>query len=133
MFSLLSFNLYILGRTSSGKRIIIALSLASLSWILALSSKENAAVIPNTADSTPSGQGGTDTGSRLNLNEYVAPGTPKGGGNAGAPRDKRIWSTPEIGKFYSDVQKGRYKNRPEDKARIEADIVAATREGRIQS
>lgn len=95
--------------------------------------KENAAVIPNTADSTPSGQGGTDTESRLNLNEYVAPGTPKGGGNAGAPRDKRIWSTPEIGRFYSDVQKGRYKNRPEDKARIEADIVAATREGRIQS
>lgn len=95
--------------------------------------QENAAVIPNTADSTPSGQGGTDTGSRLDLNEYVAPGTPKGGGNAGAPRDKRVWTSAEIGKFYSDVQKGRYKNRAEDKARIEADIVAATREGRIQS
>jgi predicted nucleic acid-binding Zn-ribbon protein len=96
--------------------------------------KENAAVVPkSSADSQPSGQGGMDTGSRLNLDNYIAPGTPKGGGNAGAPREKRLWSSAEIGKFYSDVQKGRYKNRPEDKSRIEADIVAATREGRIQS
>lgn len=96
--------------------------------------QEHAAVSPDLADSAPSGQGGKEPESRLNLEDYVAPGAPKGGqGSAGAPKDKRIWTSTEIGKFYSDVQKGRYKNRPEDKARIEADIVHATTEGRIQS
>jgi hypothetical protein len=94
--------------------------------------KENAAVVPTPADLTPSGQGGTSSESTLDLNNYVAPGTPKSGGDAGAPKDKRIWSSREIAAFYSDVQKGRFKNRLEDKARIEADIVAATREGRVQ-
>lgn len=94
--------------------------------------EENAAVSPNPTDPSPSGQGGTESGSTLDLNDYVAPGTPKGGaGTAGAPKDKRVWKSSEIGKFYSDVQKGRYKSRPEDKIRIEADIVAATREGRV--
>lgn len=93
--------------------------------------KENAAVMPTSADPTPSGQGGMESGSRLELGDYVSPGTPKGGGNAGAPREKRQWTSREIGAFYSDVQKGRYRSRPEDKARIEADIVAATREGRV--
>lgn len=94
--------------------------------------EENAAVSPTPTDPSPSGQGGTESGSTLDLGDYVAPGTPKGGsGTAGAPKDKRQWTSAEIGKFYSDVQKGRYKSRPEDKLRIEADIVAATREGRV--
>jgi len=95
--------------------------------------EENAAVSPTPTDPSPSGQGGKQ-GSTLDLNDYVAPGQPKGGsGTAGAPKDKRMWTSAEVGKFYSDVQKGRYKSRPEDKIRIEADIVAATREGRIRS
>lgn len=93
--------------------------------------KENAVVVPQAADSQPSGQGGMQE-SRLDLGNYVAPGTPKGGGQAGAPKEKRSWTNAEIGRFYGQVQKGHYKNRPEDKARIEADIVAATREGRIK-
>ncbi len=95
-------------------------------------SKENAAVVPEAAAPTPSGQGGTESGATLNLNDYVAPGQPRTGGEAGAPKDKRMWTSKEIGSFYSDVQKGRYRSRPDDKARIEADIVAATREGRVQ-
>jgi len=94
--------------------------------------QENAAVVPIPTDPTPSGQGGMDTGSTLNLENYVAPGQPRSGGDASAPKDKRIWSNQDVGKFYSDVQKGRYKTRPDDKARIEADIIAATREGRIK-
>lgn len=93
--------------------------------------QENAAVTPSTADAPPSGQGGTK--SRLDLGNYVAPGTPKSGGNAGAPKEKHVWSRSDIGRFYSDIQKGHYKNRPEDRARIEADIVSATKEGRISS
>lgn len=94
--------------------------------------EENAAVVPNPADPTPSGQGGTEAGSTLDLGNYVAPGTPRSGGDVSAPKDKRVWSNADVGRFYSDVQKGRYKTRPEDKARIEADIIAATREGRIK-
>lgn len=94
--------------------------------------QENATLNPIPTDPTPSGQGGTQPGSTLDLTNYIAPGTPRSGGYAGAPKDKRVWTNVEIGSFYSDVQKGRYKTRPDDKARIEADIVAATREGRIR-
>jgi hypothetical protein len=92
--------------------------------------EENATVIPDPTEQ-PSGQGGTGK-STLDLNDYVAPGQPRSGGDAGAPKDKRVWTNAEVGAFYSDIQKGRYKNRPQDKARIEADIIAATREGRIR-
>ena len=94
--------------------------------------QENATVVPPTADPQPSGQGGTH-GSTLDLGKYVAPGTPRSGGDTGAPNSqKRVWTNQEIGSFYQSVQKGHYKKRPDDKARIEADIVAATREGRIK-
>ena len=92
--------------------------------------EENATVIPNPT-AVPSGQGGQTT-TTLDLNEYVAPGQPRTGGDVSAPKDKRIWTNVEVGAFYSDVQKGRYKTRPDDKARIEADIIAATTEGRIR-
>lgn len=94
--------------------------------------QENAAVVSNATGLEPSGQGGTETGSTLDLKDYIAPGTPRNTGNAGAPKEKRIWARPEITKFFSDVQKGAYKDRTDDKARIEADIVAATTEGRIK-
>jgi len=92
--------------------------------------EENATVFQDPT-AAPSGQGGKTTAT-LDLENYIAPGQPRSGGDVGAPKDKRVWTNTEIGSFYSDVQKGRYKTRPEDKARIEADIVAATREGRIR-
>jgi hypothetical protein len=94
--------------------------------------KENASVQPNPTDLQPSGQGGIEPGSTLNLGDYIEPGTPRSGGDVGAPKDKRLWSSADISTFYAAVQKGKYRNRLEDKARIEADIVAATREGRIK-
>lgn len=93
--------------------------------------QENAAVISPSTAASPSGQGGEDAAT-LNLENYVAPGTPRTGGQADAPRAKREWTRADISKFFSDVQKGHYKSRPDDKARIEADIVAASREGRIK-
>jgi hypothetical protein len=92
--------------------------------------EENATVLQNPAGA-PSGQGGQTTPT-LDLQNYIAPGQPRSGGDVSAPTDKRVWTNSEIGSFYSDVQKGRYKTRPDDKSRIEADIVAATREGRIR-
>lgn len=93
--------------------------------------KENAAVTTSTAV-PPAGEAGNSA--TLQLADYIAPGTPKTStGQAGAPKEKRVWSNKDIASFYSDVNKGHYKKRPEDKARIEADIVAATREGRIKT
>ena len=93
--------------------------------------KENAAVAPGTT-APPAGEAGNSA--TLQLEDYIAPGTPKTStGQAGAPKAKREWSNKEIGAFYASVQKGHYKTRPEDKVRIEADIVAATREGRIKA
>lgn len=94
--------------------------------------QENAAVVPAPADPSLSGQGSAPLGSTLDLEKYVAPGTPRSGGDAGAPKEKRIWTHQEIGAFYAAVQKGHYRSRPDDKARIEADIVAATTQGRIK-
>lgn len=91
--------------------------------------KENAAVTPDPT-ATPAAPAGSDA--TLALSDYIAPGTPKSSGQAGAPKESRNWTNKEVGKFYSDVQKGHYKNRPEDKARVEAEIIAATREGRVQ-
>ena len=93
--------------------------------------KENAAVTSSAA-APPAGEAGNSA--TLKLENYIAPGTPKTGtGQAGAPKEKRVWTNQEIASFYSDVNKGHYKKRPEDKARIEADIVAATTEGRIRT
>ena len=95
--------------------------------------EENAAVGTGTAGTSLSGQGSLQINNpTLDLDNYIAPGTGRSGGDASAPKDKRIWSHADVGSFYADVQKGRYKTRPDDKARIEADIIAATREGRIK-
>ena len=93
--------------------------------------QENATVVPPSTDPQPPGQEGRRR-STLNLGDYIAPGTPRSGGDTGAPKEKRIWTNQEIGAFYASVQKGHYRKRPDDKTRIEADIVAATREGRIK-
>ena len=91
--------------------------------------KENVVVTPDPT-APPAGEAGSSA--TLNLGDYIAPGTPKTSGQAGAPKEKRMWTNKEVGKFYSDVQKGHYKKRPEDKARVEAEIMSATREGRVQ-
>jgi hypothetical protein len=92
--------------------------------------KENAVVTP---DPTPTPAGEAGAAGTLALGDYVAPGKPSSTpGQAGAPKEKRIWTNKEVGKFYSDSQKGHFKKRPDDKARIEADIMAAINEGRVQ-
>ena len=42
-----------------------------------------------------------------------------------------IWTPEDISAFYRDVQKGVFAKNPDEKARLERDIFAAQREGRI--
>jgi hypothetical protein len=93
--------------------------------------KENAVVTPLP---TPPPAGKAGSSATLELGDYIAPGKPSSTpGQAGAPKEKRIWTNKEIGKFYSDCQKGHFKKRPDDRTRIEADIMAAINEGRVQT
>lgn len=59
-----------------------------------------------------------------------APGT--GGGPSGAVADPRIWTNGEIAAFYRDRNAGRYVGREDEATRLEVDIIAAAREGRVR-
>lgn len=69
---------------------------------------------------------------QVNMETLVAPGRPKNA-SVRAQEGKRIWTNAEIKQFYRDVQNRRFANRDKERARIEADIIAAGREGRIQA
>lgn len=60
----------------------------------------------------------------------IAPGAPRGtGGEAPNSANGKLWSEQEIDDFYSRVQRKRIN--PEDQKAIEAEILAAVRDGRV--
>lgn len=63
------------------------------------------------------------------LEKYVAPGNSRSTGPV--DQTKKQWTRTEISQFYQDTMMGKYNSRPEEKKRIEADIFAAQREGRV--
>lgn len=64
------------------------------------------------------------------LERQVAPGKGRSGG-AKAQGEAKTYTSADIKRFFSDVQKGKYKGREAERDRIERDIFAAQREGRI--
>lgn len=92
--------------------------------------KENAVVTPPEAAPAPAPAA---AGSQPTLETLVAPGTPKAG-TTGAPSTagKRIWTQPEIKRFYSDCAAGKYARMKDRRDEIERDIFAAQLEGRIR-
>ena len=88
---------------------------------------ENAAYAP-TPTPNPSAE------PQVNLDTLVAPGRATEGGEAraqeGAPQG-RTWSSAEIKQFYSDVNRGVYRNNPDEQARLENDLFLAQPQGRI--
>jgi len=67
-----------------------------------------------------------------NQNELQQQVSPKKGRSQGSvPPQKRTYTTADIGKFYEDIRKGKYKGRDEERANMERDIFAAQQEGRI--
>ena len=55
----------------------------------------------------------------------------KGRGGQPVTGANQTYSPADIEQFFSDVRKGRYKGRDDERGRIERDIFAAQREGRI--
>lgn len=65
------------------------------------------------------------------LEKQVSPGRGRGGGSAPSGGQPKTYSVQDIEKFYADVRRGQFKGKDEERARIERDIFAAQREGRI--
>ena len=76
--------------------------------------------------------GSSPPADRLPLETLAAPGRgPTTPPAPGAP-ERRIWNGAEITQFYRNKQRGQFRGREADADRIEADIIAASREGRVR-
>ncbi len=64
------------------------------------------------------------------LERQVSPGRSRGV-SASANRQPKTYSPDDIKKFFNDVRSGKYKGREQERDRLERDIFAAQREGRI--
>jgi hypothetical protein len=64
------------------------------------------------------------------LEKQVAPGRGRSSPSA-MPSEGQTYSPDDIKKFFNDVRMGKYKGREQERGRIERDIFAAQREGRI--
>ena len=75
-------------------------------------------------------QAAKDTASELE--KLIVPENSGGGDDlANLNKEKKTYTGAEVDQFYADSAAGKYKDRPEEKARLEADIFAAQNEGRI--
>ena len=81
------------------------------------------------AKSTPVAQTNRKASSE-ELEKQVAPGRGRSASNA-VPSEGQTYSPADIEQFFANVRKGKYKGREEERGRIERDIFAAQREGRI--
>jgi len=66
---------------------------------------------------------------RVTLESLAAPGRARSA--PPTPADKPVYTQAEILQFYTDVATGKFRGTPEQRAAIDADIIAAQHEGRI--
>jgi hypothetical protein len=67
---------------------------------------------------------------KISLETLAAPGRAKTAAPS-APAEKPSFTRAQIQAFYHDVSRGAYRGRDADKAKVEAQIFEATREGRV--
>lgn len=82
-----------------------------------------------TEQSDPSHQAGDG---KIPLADLAAPGRAKTAAGTNAPVEKPIFTHAQIAKFYTDSAAGKFRGRDEERNRIEGQIFAAQREGRIR-
>lgn len=70
---------------------------------------------------------------RPDMRQFAAPGSPNGNAvqKPSEQRQPNTWTPAQISAFYADVRRGKFNDNPELKARIEADLEGAVREGRV--
>lgn len=69
---------------------------------------------------------------KVPLQNLAAPGRAKTAASASAPAEKPIITRAQIAAFYTDVNAGKYRGRDAEKAKAEAMIFEAQRDGRIR-
>jgi hypothetical protein len=72
------------------------------------------------------------TSGKIPLADLAAPGRAKTAAAGMTPVEKPFFTQAQIAKFYADSAAGRYRGREEEKKRVEEQIFAAQREGRIR-
>jgi len=91
---------------------------------------------------TPAPAAGTEqtatapqTASGPSLADLAAPGKPTPSSQASEPTQPgaKVWLMSEIRDFYKAVARGDWRNRPDEKARREAEIAQAQRDGRVRA
>jgi hypothetical protein len=65
------------------------------------------------------------------LEKQIAPGRGRTAASTPAANDGKTYARADVAKFFDDVRKGLYKGREQERDRIERDIFAAQRDGRI--
>jgi len=65
------------------------------------------------------------------LEKQIAPGRGRTAAGTTSGNTAKTYARGEVAKFFDDVRKGLYKGREQERDRIERDIFAAQREGRI--
>lgn len=65
------------------------------------------------------------------LEKQIAPGRGRTSSNTTVANEGKVYTRNDVSKFFDDVRKGLYKGREQERDRIERDIFAAQREGRI--
>lgn len=68
---------------------------------------------------------------RPSLEDFAAPGRAKSAATGHVPAEKPVYTRAFISKFYTDCAAGRWRGKDDERKRIDADISAASIEGRI--
>jgi hypothetical protein len=84
---------------------------------------------PTAPAGMPAAVPGVALGTRLSLDQLATPGRAQS--SAQMPADKPVYTAQDITRFYTEVAAGKWRTREADRAAIDADIIAAQREGRI--
>lgn len=66
------------------------------------------------------------------LEKQIAPGRGRTSAAVTTGGETKVYSRGDVAKFFDDVRKGLYKGREQERDRIERDIFAAQRDGRIR-
>lgn len=78
------------------------------------------------------GNGNNANSSSSKLDSQIAPGRSRGAGNsANTSQQNRTYTPRDIEMFFNDVRMGKYKGKEAERDRIERDIFAAQKDGRI--
>jgi len=85
--------------------------------------------LPSPYPAQQPGNGAVPLGTRLSLDSLAAPG--RGHAGTQAPADKPVYTAQDITRFYTEVAAGKWRTRDQERAAIDADIIAAQKEGRI--